>query len=54
MILVGSEVCKMPGSLDLSLDYISCVPSVLPQNVSIIVMTMNPTGSQSFGFNAPL
>lgn len=44
-ILIGLEVFKTPASLDLSLGYISQVTLVFPQNMSIIAMTTNPSGS---------
>ena len=41
MLLVGWEVFKISKSLDLSLGYITWIPLVFPENMSIIAMNMN-------------
>lgn len=45
MLLVALEGFKISVSLDLSLGYISWVPLVFPQNMSIITTTVNPSCS---------
>ena len=41
MLLVGWEVFKISESLDLSLGYITWIPLIFPENMSIIAMNMN-------------